>query len=71
MVRRTTRAHFLVVLTHLLVDEDMRTLEFCYPVQDKIMQSFFRLFNIPAVDMIGQYQENIQAIIICIKKKKK
>ena len=32
VVRRTTRPQFLVVLTFFLVAEDVRTLEFCYPV---------------------------------------
>ena len=32
VVRRTTRPQFLFVLTQLLVVEDKRTLEFCYPV---------------------------------------
>ena len=31
IVRRTTRSQFLVVLTHFLVVEDMRTRKFCYP----------------------------------------
>ena len=31
VVRRTTRPQFLVVITYLLVTEDTRTLEFCYP----------------------------------------
>ena len=31
VVRRTTSPQFLVVLTYLLVVEDARTLEFCYP----------------------------------------
>ena len=31
VVRRATRSQFLVVLTHLLVVEDTRTREFCYP----------------------------------------
>ena len=31
VVRRTTMPHFLVALTHFLVDEDTKTLEFCYP----------------------------------------
>ena len=29
---RTTRPQFLVVLTYFLFAEDVRTLEFCYPV---------------------------------------
>ena len=31
VVRRTTRSQFLVVLTQILVVEDTRTREFCYP----------------------------------------
>ena len=35
VARRATRPQFLVVLTYLLVAEDARTLEFCYPGTSK------------------------------------
>ena len=31
VVKKTTRPHFLVVLTYFLVAEDATMLEFCYP----------------------------------------